>query len=61
MPATDRLSPSTSLSLPSTLMTIAWSWLVVAESATPTGASLTGDTVMVTVPVDVPPLPSLRV
>ena len=49
------VSPSTSVSLPSTLMTTDASSLVVKLSLTATGASLTGVTVIFTLAVDVLP------
>jgi len=54
-----KLSPSISLSFAKTLMVTALSSVVVAVSATATGASFSGFTVTATVEVAVPPLPSL--
>ena len=60
--ATLSVSPSTSVSLPSTLMLATVVLMgVVALSLTATGLSFTGVTVMLTVAVDVPPLPSVMV
>ena len=54
-------SPSTSVSLPRTLIVTAVSSGVEAASSAATGASFTGVTVTVTVAVSVFPLPSLIV
>ena len=63
--STDSVSPSSSRSLTSTPFTeptlSTTSSLVVPTSATATGASLTPPTVIDTVAVEVPPLPSLMV
>ncbi|MBA7673103.1 hypothetical protein ES703_81291 [subsurface metagenome] len=59
--ATARESSSMSLSLARTEIVTAVSSGVVAESSVATGGSFTGVTVIVTVAVAVPPLPSLIV
>ena len=52
------VSPSTSVSLSNTLMTMAVSSAVEAVSFVATGGSFTAVTVTSTVPVSVPPFPS---
>ena len=57
-----KVFPSTSVSLPSALILASVVLMgVLALSILATGASLTGVTVMFTVAVEVPPLPSLMV
>ncbi|ORA60188.1 hypothetical protein BST23_23250 [Mycolicibacterium elephantis] len=59
---TERLSPSTSESLPNTSTAVGPEFvLTVTMSSDATGSSLTGLTVTCTVAVAVPPLPSLMV
>ncbi len=58
---TARASPSTSESLVTTVTLPAVSSAVVSVSSMATGASLTAVTLTETVPVSVPPLPSLTV
>ena len=55
---TESVSPSMSVSLARTLMSIETFSSVVALSSTATGSSLSGSTVRLTVAVSVPPLPS---